>query len=609
MNKRFFLLVMIFVVMGGGTFILLSPNPKRQIEKAFMLVLKGQYEEADTLLSSQPTPIYTALYRGYIEQKRSRFEIAECHFKMAYLEAQGDSSRDLQSEIALAMAMNAFCKGNYQDFNAQLHAAQRLNPHSSALSFFEGLNHYVEGAFTEALLAWNVPVSQRGGAWMESSFETLFPSSWRKLHSAHCLIEEGNFASAREIVEKESLRLSPDQESMPLATLLLGLSYLKEARLCGIDQRSSYYKLARFYFERAHFNGQFAQEKERCIAHIEDEAKLLLSASMNSEQQEWGFDFIHILQDWKAKASIERLADCLALTLLHQKGETSILLCSAIHKEFHGSPFHLLLTEKMLDALMQELRTGVADDLFNLWAHVEQLAPNPLMAAKRVASLTSEEIFETVKKDNPSLSRTRNFLAFWEKLGRTPFERELLARDLLMHAKTFWYSPQQEKKGHNLMEIALLLSHHNSVVEREISVFLTSLFKQAESSNLISRLLIVYDAMGHFDINRQELVSKSTLANHLADAQYHYRVHNYMAAKTHAGWVLKLDPQNERALRLVGLAALQLGEYGQALALLQQLRSHDELTYEALLLSQAFASQTQAQHLCQTDPLGAYEMN
>ena len=609
MNKRFFLLVMIFVVVSGGTFILLSPNPKRKIEKAFILVLKNQYEEADTLLVAHPLPIRTALYRGYIEQKRSRFEIAERHLKIAYQEAQGECPRELQCEIALALAMNAFYKGDYADFNLHVQTARTWDPHFSSLGFFEGLNHYVDGAFTEALLAWNAPVTQGSGTWMESAFETLFPPSWKNLHCAHCLIEVGDFVSARKIVEKESLRLSPDQSSMPLATLLLGLSYLKEARLSGVDQRSSYYKLARFYFERAHLNNQFIQEKERCIAHIEEEAALLLASSMNAEQQEWGFDFIHILQDWKAREPIERLADCLALNLLHQKGEASILFCSAIHKEFHGSPFHLLLTEKMLDALMQEVKAGVVDDLFNLWAHVEQLAPNPIMAARRIASLTSEEIFETIKKDTPSLLRTRNYLAFWEKLGRTPFEREVLACDLLMHAKSFWYTSQQEKKGQNLMEIALLLSHNNSVVEREIVIFLTSLFKQAESCNMISRLLVIYEAMGHFDINRQELVSKSTLANHLADAQYHYRVHNYIAAKTHAGWVLKLDPQNQGALRLVGLSALQLGEYGQALTLLQQLQYHDEFTHEALLFSQVFASQTQAQHLCQTDPSGTYATN
>jgi hypothetical protein len=146
------------------------------------------------------------------------------------------------------------------------------------------------------------------------------------------------------MIEKESLRLSTDDESTPLATLLLGLSYLKEARQVNIDQRGSYYKLARFYFERAHLNNRQNLEKERCIIHIEEEAELLLSAKIHAETREWGFEFIHVLEDWKAGSSIERLAECLSLHLLHEKGEGSIFLCSAIHKEFHGSPFHLLLT-------------------------------------------------------------------------------------------------------------------------------------------------------------------------------------------------------------------------------------------------------------------------
>lgn len=607
MNKRLFLLVVIFVLIGGGTFIGLKPSPKRQIEKAFSSVVKGQYGEAETLLTSQPIPVYTPLYRGYIEQKRGRFEIAARHFQTAFREATPRTPRELQSQIALAQAANDFCKGNEQDFCTQVHMASLLHPDSLSLPFFKGLEHYVSGTYIDALHSWNTPECGESDRWMESALESLFPPSWRKLHVAHCLIEAGDLVSAREIIEKESRLSSPGHDSMPLATLLLGLSYLQEAQLAPVDQRASYYKLARFYFERVKFSGHLVQEKERAITHVESTAKQLLSTKMNVEQRKWGFDFIHILQDWKAERSLERLAECLSISLLHQKGEMSILLCTAIREEFHGSPFHLMLTEKMLSALMRDVKAGEVDDLFNLWAHVEQLAPSPLMAARRIASLTSEEIFETIKKDSLSLYRTRNFLAFWEKLGRTAFEREVLAHDLLTHAKTFWYYEQQEKKGQNLMEIALHLSNRNTLIEKEISLFLTTLFKQAEDSNMIGRLLLVYEAMGHFDMNRQELVSKSTLANHLADAEYLYHVHNYLATKTHAGWVLTLDPQNEGALRLVGLAAFQLGEYGQALVHLQQVSIHDEATHEALMLSRVFASQDQAKHLCQTDPSGTYE--
>lgn len=609
MNKRLFLLVVIIVMMGGGAFLLLRPNPQKQMDKALTHVSKGQYAEADALLASYPLPVYTSLYRGYIEQKRGRFEIAERYLKAAAKEAKRGFPRELQSEIALAHAANAFCKGSHPDFCTYLQMARTLNRDSVKLPFFEGLEHYLSGNYSETLQFWNSQAHKDCESWMEASLDSIFTSSWKKLHIAHCLIEVGDFTASREIIEKESRMASIDQESLPLATLILGLSYLKEGAQVPLEQRGSYYKLARFYFDRVKSNARLSHEKEKTIAHIEQEAEHLIFAKLNSDQHKWGFDFIHLLQDWKAEGPIERLAERLALSLLHHKGETSIRQCADIREQFHGSPFHLLLTEKMLAALSREVKAGEAEDLFTLWAHVEQLAPSPLMAAKRVAALTSDEIFETIKKDTISLTRTLNFLAFWEKLGRTPFEREVLARDLLIHAKTFWYYEQQEKKGQHLMEVALHLSQRNSYIEQEITTFLTTLFKQAESSNMIGRLLIVYEAMGNFDMNRQELVSKATLANYLADAEYLYQAHNYIAAKTHAGWVLKLDPQNEGALRLAGLAAFQLGEYGQALVHLQQVDVHNEATQQALMLSQVFASQDQAKHLCQTDPTGNYETN
>jgi len=117
----------------------------------------------------------------------------------------------------------------------------------------------------------------------------------------------------------------------------------------------------------------------------------------------------------------------------------------------------------------------------------------------------------------------------------------------------------------------------------------------------------IFDAMDHFQINKQELATPGKLANHLADAEYLYHAHNYSLCKAHGMWVLKLDPENECAQRLVGLSSFHLGEYSRALCALKKLDNPDEDARKALMLSQVFASQEQEKHLCQIDNIDSFD--
>ena len=150
------------------------------------------------------------------------------------------------------------------------------------------------------------------------------------------------------------------------------------------------------------------------------------------------------------------------------------------------------------------------------------------------------------------------------------------------------------------MEIALSVSENSSYIEKEIASFLMQLYTMAENSNMIRRLTLIHDAMTHFDITRQDPISKAAIANHLADAAYLYQARNYPSARSHASWVLKLDPQNDSARRLAGLCSFHLGEYARALCHLKDLKSFDEDASKALMISQVFAAQ-QSEHLCQSD--------
>lgn len=612
MNKRVFLLVAVFVVSAGTTYFLLRPNPKSQTERALTHLKQNNFKAAETALKSlraHSTGYPEPLYRGYLEQWRERFDLSDHILHTAFNEAKKGGNQKVMQEILVARATNAFCEQRDEDLHIYVEAAHKLPPLNSGVTFLQGLQHYLNFDYAEALHLWNHSTPVDITDWASLSLEKFFPPFWRKLHAAHCLIENGEILAGREILEKESHTFADDPELHHLAALFLGLSYIKEAHTLPIEQRGSYYQMACFYFEHAQGSEQYSREKNRAITHIEEAAKGLLLVTMDPEKRVWGFDFIHMLQGWKAGQAVSRLADYVANNMIEHKGIASIRFCESLRSEFLGTPFHQQLTEKMTASLAQTLKNGESDDLFEHWALVESLAPHPKLVAKEIASLTCEEIFETIQKDNLLLTRTRHYIAFWEQLGRNAGEREVLARDLLYNAKLFWYNEKQEKKGLRLMEIALKISNHSPYIEREIGSFLTTLYEQAENSNMIRRLTLIYDAMEHFEINRQELGSKTTLANHLADAEYLYDARNYLAAKTHAIWVLKLDPHNENARRLAGLCAFNLGEFNRALCHLKELKNLDEDTSKALMLAQVFSSQEQGKHLCQNDASDSFDDN
>ncbi|NGX61354.1 MAG: hypothetical protein K940chlam9_00839 [Chlamydiae bacterium] len=612
MSKRFSLLIALLALSAFSLYyVVLKPKPANQLKKALSAIEIGSYSKAEKeleKLSAKKTTYPKTLYQGYLAQARGRYEESDLLFQ-ASLKLIQEKHPHGHAEILLAQAANAYLQNEDRDFFALVDAASSLASTPSILSYFEGLKHYRQNQYSKALQAWNSgsweEVDEEGSGWMGKILDNLFPYTQRELQLAYCMTETGDILTGREILEKESRRIQPyDTDLYNLSLLFLGHSYLKEAQQIPTTQRGSYYKLSRFYFAHAGTNEPFGREKRSVIQQVQKEAETLLLTDLTEEQKKWGFGFVHLLQDWQADGAIESLSDRLSQKLL--KGE-NLALCSGMREEFLGSSFHEKVSQKLLASVSTRMKAGEILDLIALWPLINNLSDTPKEAAVQIASLTSEEIFRTIKKDGKTLQSTRQFLAFWEALGQSEKEKVQLAEDLLFHAKLLWYNEGHETKGLRLMEVAFNLSDQNTHIHREIETYLTSLYTQAENSHLIGRLSTIYDAMGHFHINKQELASHEKIANHLADAEYLYQSQNYTSAKTHAAWILKLDPDNTQALRLVGLASFQLGEYGTALASLKQLPAPDEFTQKALVLSQAFASQEAEGHLAQIDSENPFE--
>ncbi len=613
-GKLIFSAVGIGVLLASG-YLLLSPKKESYPDKAYSYLVSGNYCMAEEAVreGSEDFLFPLALYQGYIAQARSHFTESEYFFQCVLQDPPKSNQKEVLVEAYLAQMANAYLQKKDHLISPLLDSAKQFSSSNSILLFFDGLSSYLDSHYSDALRFWSAypcPTQrQKQSGWMPFVVENFFPPTWRQLHIAHCLAEEGDLSTSRAIIEKEQHQLdNQNSDYHHLAALFLGLTYLKESADIAPTERASYYKLAQFYFNRAENLQSFYREQNQIIKHIQSEVEMLLANLLDQEKRELAFAFIRTLMDWKAHDAINQISNLIVTKMTKERDEKMSTFCHCVRNEFTNTPFYDCLTLKLREALAEEIKTGHMEQLAKLWELSEALSLEPASMAKEIAHLTQDEMFRTIYLDGDLLNKTRNYLLFWNQLKPDRQSYSQMSTDLFRQATLFWKKEGQERKGLHLMEIALQLSPEKKELEKAIESFLTVLYQTAESSNMVYRLGLVHDALMAFGMGvEQDLVDGSKLANHLADAEYLYYARNYAAAKTHAKWVLKHDRTNQKALRIVGLSNFQLGEYRAALNILDKLSIQDIAVQKAIAFSIAFASQEVHEHIVQIDNIDSFD--
>lgn len=603
-NMNIFKLIGYSILCVGLAFcgyLFFRPSKAAQLQRALEDVLQGEYKSAEERLHCLEESFPLALYRGYIAQAQGQFGDADLFFQRA-LKQSRDEEVIIQS--LLAQAMSAYFEGREEALSPLLQRARRLSPQHSYLPFFEGLVSYLNRNFKDALHHWSAFSPPQEKSWFSSLFDRLFSTTWLQLHFAHSLAEEGDTHVARMILERE-MHAPGAQEDRSLATLLLGLTYLKEGSQVAAKERESFYKLSLFYLEQERGSSTLAQEKQRLIDPLQKETLKLFDLP---EHYPWGFAYAKLIEDWNGQKALHKIASRLAQKAIAEKDS---LLCQAMVERYPHSLLHHLFSQEIYTQLAQCMRQGQEVDLLHIGECIGPLLAFDSSFKTHLASLVSEEIMRTIDYDSDKIAHILNCLDFWKKLDPDERQRSSLAHNLLTQGQFLWRKLGEEKKGIGLMEIALSLATESEKqkIRKSMESFLVSLYKQAESTNMVERLVLVYDALDHFSLGTKELVSPALLANHLADAEYLLKARNYLSTQTHAEWILRVDHKNQEAYRLLGLSSYHLGEYSRALAALKELKSPDEYSRKALILSKAFSAQEQESHLAQTENEDSFEEN
>lgn len=516
--------------------------------------------------------------KGFLCTSQGRFVESDLFLQKALSETFDESAIQ---EIFLAKATNAYFEKHFQDVVKLVDGARKKKGCAPSLPFFEGLVFYLKGDYENAASYFQNCLSYDSNlSWSSLLTERLFPLETRRLYFAHALIEKGDLEKARTTLDAGELS--------PLATHLLALSYMKEAKNAGCSERESYLKMALFLFEKQMLSD--SSFKDKILTAIEEETSLLLE-----QNETLSSPFLRLLFRFNANKSIDHLATVVAKRVI--AGKTTP---DKIEKKFGE-----LVGEQVAVLFARALQEKSKVDYEHVWKEIKRISPSNDELATVVASGLKEEIVRSIYNDDEELTATLPLLQFWQKIEKDKKARSHFYGTLVERAKLLWKSDGEEKKGTSLLTLVLDKTEGKKKEEilKDLDLFFSSLYREAEHANMVARLSLVHDAVKQLDIACHSAPSKESVANYLADASYLFETHNYSSAKLHAEWVLKCDAKNEEALYLSGLASYHIGDYEQAISSLKKLATPNMYAQKALMLSEVYQAQAQEKHLVQRETL------
>lgn len=575
--KKNFILAFCFLIFVFLAFVAFFPPKKKfLIDEAYQHFVQSDYIAAELALSKvekgKPSvPFYN--YRAFLSLAKKDFVSADQLFYKALLSTYDENEK---GKLFIGKALSDYYQNKISDMAPLLEKAKRID-NSKELLLIDALYQYETGHFARAcqLFAAFAEKTSWGNHWFEAVITRDLTQKQLEIFWAHALIEEKKYTEARALLEKNI-------EHVPSATLFLGYSYLKESTTLPFAEKKSFLNVAHCYFDRS-FDACI-EERKKIAPAITAEVKGLLKGD---EECFFAFFFIHLLEKWNCGNNLQDIATQILDKMILDGQFKALAFCNTLKEEFKEGLFHDIVLRRLFFLTEGNLKDKKLKNPFEAWQKIETFAtsyPKDLMHS--IVMTTQNQILSLFQEEKGSFNRTIKYLKFWKTIESDEFGKKEFSRALLTQGMLFWRTENQEKKGSYILKIALHIADDASKKEfsKEVEDFFKALYRQASAVNMVSRLSLIYDAMQEFKIPFKGLLSRDELANHLADAEHFFKIHNYISAKDHAEWVVKVEPTNVDALKLVGLSSFHLGYYSTALAYLKRIAEPDEEITNTLLL-------------------------
>lgn len=591
---------LLFVVALLG-FIFFAFNADYKLDKAEEEYLKGDHRAASEILSQLENKIEEHklfLCKAYIARTEGNLPLSDQYLTNAInlSNRQNKKNFDLLLEIHLNQLLNETLKENRQNLHTLLPFAAALDAHQAHVRLFTALEKSYNEDYKGALEILNTPCEIHYlSGWMKKSFEENLSPAWQALLTARCEIETGQYLTGRKILECHFSAFSGSQ--IVMANFLNGWSYIKESEERPFAAATPYFKLGLSYLDKVPLQEPYFQKQtQEIVVKMKSAAEALFEEENYSDMA----IFSQSLCQWKCTQEVEQLQkkflERCATTLTAGNLQKLEKLIQSAPCVFPNSNIQQTILATIEDALFEYLATREDKTLIDFWNLARSCSPDPAAFTKHLAEKTHGIILSMIEEDNSDLDLTSPYIDFWQVIQHDHQERYKFAQELTALSGSIWLKDNGEKKAFKLMKIASTLPFlsEKKMLQEALEKSLQIVYRSAIAQDKINRLSAVMEAFRYFQIESNQLLNKKEIANQLADAKYLYQQKRYSDTLKKISLILSVDPQNDEALKLSGLAKYKLGEHAEALAILKPISNPSSEVQEAVAVCQILCEQKAA---------------
>lgn len=580
------LAVIFFFAVAWGLYFWFVSGPEHQVQLAAEEFSKGNFEESAKIIhklkKDLPKGQYQ-LYLAYINREKSSLLESSEELIKAEQAAETGAALSILLEIYLNQAFNAYLTRQPNNMTLPLEKANKIAKSNPWVNFFQVLQEYLNGNYKTALSQWKDPINSGFlSPWMKKTFTDTFNSFWYSTRLAQANIALGNYFNAREELEKESKVAKENQ--LDDLHLLLGLSYIKEAEEKPFLAATPYYKLAFSYLNRVPMlKGRFTSYRTQILTIIHNQIKLLIGAQ---SLQDLSF-YTGILESWQDKSGLQQMHKDL-IALFDQKttdrswnGISDIL--KALNR--HLKPEQYAQVEATLNELFDTaLKEEDLSSMNKLWEVMRTFTQSPQEVAKKIADKTAVFIIQIIPIDSLDLFLTIPYLEFWMSVENTASPRYGFASILFSMAENMWLENNQPAKALVLANLSMHvpLLQDQPQFKQYVSSRLAYLYSQSQVENNATLLHLILNAERELHVSFNAKQDPINMTDQLKEAESLLDSKNYLKAQDKSTWILQLEPDNQKALRIAGLSDYYRGNYTQAKTRLSKVKNPDADVSKAL---------------------------
>lgn len=562
-----------------------------ELHLAYESFLKGQDLEAQkelAKLEDGPKKVEIQLYQAYVMRALNHIDKSQKLLQESAADAIHHHQPEVLLEIRLNQALNAYLIHNDAALKIAVDQAMEASPNHPWVIFFEGLLKFQEANYSKALELWSINTDRLPlSGWMKKAFDAVYTKQWMVLHLARCQLEEGKYLMARQTLEEETENTS--EAELVDINFLLGLTYIKEAEGKSAITAAPYWKLAFSYLNRVPLqNDHYTAERQRLINVVE---KIINGLAEGKSYQDLPF-YTSMLQAWGADQALNDIASTIIAQLNQAVTDSNWRrveeLAALLNRMLPQGEARQNLHDRFLAMANIALAETTFEQLAEYWAVARLLSNHPEEETAQMASKIAAKILTMLPIDDAKLSLSLPYLNLWVSIEKNRQERLTFAKHLLTIAETEWLVKDGEAKALQLLSVAtqIIPKEDQPALQQAIGETIASVYDEVNKRDAGDKLPSILEAIETYHVANIDIKGVDQIQRNLASAEDLLQQKHYDEALRRVEWVLKLEPNNQKAGLIAGRILFLQAQYGKAKEYLTRETNLQGEELEALAVSQ-----------------------